>query len=104
MIYKILKWLYGKLDQDSKKMLLAVVLDDLGDEAKAFALARMNSKEVVGAISGISDGVKLVVADKLLGDVLKSKTVGIDPDMAEKITTKIAKSTGNKIYDFMLRD
>lgn len=61
-------------------------------------------KFVLWIIGFMPDQSKLYIADKLLGDVLGSKVYAITPEYAEKIITKVIKSGGNKVTDFIVKD
>ena len=61
-------------------------------------------KLIMWLMTFISDGDKLIIADMLLTDVLKSKKATIDNVYAEKIITTVIKSQGNKIQEFIVKD
>lgn len=61
-------------------------------------------KFVLWIIGGMSDDSKLIIADHLLKDVLKSNSSTISPKYAESIIKTVIKSGGNKITDFIVKD
>jgi hypothetical protein len=74
------------------------------------AMQRLVSRVIDGILESktadniISDKNKVVLADVLLGDVLKSTEHSIGGVMAERIIGKVIKSTGNNVTSFMVQE
>ena len=64
----------------------------------------MIRKLIIWMIGMLSNADKLVLADILLTDVLKSKDATITNEYAERIITTVIKSQGNKIQEFIVKD